>query len=957
MLTNLLLSMLILGATTPQTGASYLIITENQLVNALNDFVLWKTQQGFHVTVATTDEIGSDTSEIKAFIDSVRDTISPPLEYVLIVGEEIPTFMRFFDVGVPDMYPIDFLYASTDTVSMQTAFSIGRIPFSDSAAVANILRKIIYYERTPTAHGTRWLSRGLISYSDEMVVATKELTRNWMLANGLHEVDRFGVSSENWPIFDDVLSDSRAFHNHRGYPLWFREQLSFFNYTTPFVSIFITCGSANFLRLHYDGKFLLTSSDTGRTGAATVLGSAVSVYDSSNTILRRRNFADSLINHLIWIDSVVTIGKALEITRRTIAQTFDMSVDTNRLVAYELTILGDPSLNVWRGVPEQIYMFVPDSVPVDSDFTIMAVASDVDDSLIKIVVSQGDSIIAMGTPESGAWSLSLPDTGTYTVTASSPYDVPAQKVIHVVSGASEAHPELYVYSLEITDVPNNGVFTPLDTVRLAFNVANYGNVDAEDLRLHIGSNWPIELFDTVLTLGNLPAGGEIHVDTVIGFVASNSRNGDQFAINLRFTCDGCSPDTFRFYGWVERWFVGGEQLTYREAQQDTNSFIDPGDTIMFFVRFHQVGPLPFGPNGRLLLRTPDPDVQIVDSLIDSVFVPWDGYFNDTTRYFLAVLSPEFNDGDSLHLWLILTDGISADSFDFVFPVGGREYLLLEVSESDHPAAQAIDSLLRLNGFHGFTASIEDERFLNHLADFRTVFLIAYTDHVLSYRQILPHLIDYLNGGGNLWLETNLSTWYLNNELKQRLHVSTTLARINSDQVLGAAGSFAEGFSFTPSMSALAVIDITDSFTTHPLLITPEDSVVAAYYQDSLANAAVFWFSPVDFLQNGDIEEFYISGMGFLLTGVEEKRHNRLLNSLSLNVPSMSRGNILLQIPPHSDPITLRVFDITGRVVMSSSIMPSELPGTRRINIDASGVYFVSFETSGTRDIKKIVVVK
>ena len=74
-----------LGQLNIQRG-SYLIITPDNMVSHLDEFVSFKKSQGFNVSVKTLGEIGTTAAEIK---DAITETImaDPMLEYVLLIGD------------------------------------------------------------------------------------------------------------------------------------------------------------------------------------------------------------------------------------------------------------------------------------------------------------------------------------------------------------------------------------------------------------------------------------------------------------------------------------------------------------------------------------------------------------------------------------------------------------------------------------------------------------------------------------------------------------------------------------------------------------------------------------------------------------------------------------------------------------------------------------------------------
>ena len=76
----------------------------------MDEFIEWKTQKGFHVEVAYTNDIGSNTQSLKAFVQNLYDNpipgVSPP-SFVLMIGDaaQLPTF-----TGNTGSHPTDLYY-------------------------------------------------------------------------------------------------------------------------------------------------------------------------------------------------------------------------------------------------------------------------------------------------------------------------------------------------------------------------------------------------------------------------------------------------------------------------------------------------------------------------------------------------------------------------------------------------------------------------------------------------------------------------------------------------------------------------------------------------------------------------------------------------------------------------------------------------------------------------------
>ncbi len=92
----------------------YLIISHRMFEAQLAPFIEWKTKKGFNVQVAYTDVIGTTSTAIKNYIQSVYNAAEPPEDpapsFVLFVGDvaQIPPFDGESDYHVTDLYFCEF---------------------------------------------------------------------------------------------------------------------------------------------------------------------------------------------------------------------------------------------------------------------------------------------------------------------------------------------------------------------------------------------------------------------------------------------------------------------------------------------------------------------------------------------------------------------------------------------------------------------------------------------------------------------------------------------------------------------------------------------------------------------------------------------------------------------------------------------------------------------------------
>lgn len=127
----------------------YLIVTDPDLESGLDDFVAWKTKKGFEVIVVNTDEIGSTSSEIKAWIHAQYNAgteSDPAPTFFLLVGDtdQIPASQIGDDSGKST----DLYYACADgDDDIIPDMYYGRFSATDSTELKNMVDKVLYYEK------------------------------------------------------------------------------------------------------------------------------------------------------------------------------------------------------------------------------------------------------------------------------------------------------------------------------------------------------------------------------------------------------------------------------------------------------------------------------------------------------------------------------------------------------------------------------------------------------------------------------------------------------------------------------------------------------------------------------------------------------------------------------------------------------------------------------------------
>ncbi len=148
------------------------------------EYVEWKEQKGFQVTVATVAELGGTAASIKQFIADLYADSAPPV-YIILVGDT-PAVPAWFG----SYYLTDADYVQMDVNDYLPDILIGRFSATNDAELTAITEKALAYEKCdfPT---TDWLNRALFIATNDNF--TTNGYYNWQLVEATHNyvIDNF----------------------------------------------------------------------------------------------------------------------------------------------------------------------------------------------------------------------------------------------------------------------------------------------------------------------------------------------------------------------------------------------------------------------------------------------------------------------------------------------------------------------------------------------------------------------------------------------------------------------------------------------------------------------------------------------------------------------------------------------------------------------------------------------
>ena len=125
-----------------QNPVKMLVITNRAFESTIQDWVTWKTEKGFYVDVNYTDEIGTNASAIRTFIQNKYAEDAPT--FLMIMGDKnmVPESAN----GSATQCVTDLQYSSVDGDMFSDMFH-SRFPAEDVSQMTSMLDKALEYEQ------------------------------------------------------------------------------------------------------------------------------------------------------------------------------------------------------------------------------------------------------------------------------------------------------------------------------------------------------------------------------------------------------------------------------------------------------------------------------------------------------------------------------------------------------------------------------------------------------------------------------------------------------------------------------------------------------------------------------------------------------------------------------------------------------------------------------------------
>jgi hypothetical protein len=457
--------------------------TDQNFIQELNNFVNWKRQKGYDVNVVSTQVAGTSNSTIKTYLQGLYNDPHTKFDYLIIMGDVggnygIPTWNETYSTynGEGD-YPYSHL-AGDDLLG---DVFMGRISFTDTGQMSTIMAKVYAYEKNVNTDpvAAAWLNRMLLvgdtSSSGISTIYTNKFVKEISQIVNPEYTYLEQYSSGFSTYINSSINQGVGFFNYRGYigmSSWSPGSSLINGFKLPH-AVIITCATGSFAGNATTEAFIQLGSAATPKGAVTAIGMATSgTHTMFNNALNGGIF-DGIMTH-----KMRTMGEALLNGKIYLHKLYNVTHSTQtKYFAHWCNLMGDPTTEVWIGIPGKLVMTAPTTIPSGTNLVDIMVHDEmgvpVKNTSVTIYDVAGNNVITKGfTDAEGLVSLYIPVTasGSLIFTASAHNYKPAQQTASIDASGSIVYSNCFVS--DSASGNGNGIAEAGETVQLTVSLKN-----------------------------------------------------------------------------------------------------------------------------------------------------------------------------------------------------------------------------------------------------------------------------------------------------------------------------------------------------------------------------------------------------------------------------------------------------------------------------------------------------
>ncbi len=694
-----------------QRRGAYWIIVPSNYENNISEYVNWQKAKGYYVKVISTSEISSNPnySQVKSFIISEYNNAVMKPDYICLIGDvSTSSGVDTYSYG----NPFGFGYLDSDNYYSFLLGNdyfpdvfVGRISVANTNDLAYYMNKFFQYERNPYMDDTNWylystMVAGGVNdwfYSQRR---TKLWVREMLRRHHYTDVDTFFSTQYDEPTTNEInasINRGMTFVNYRGYGM--TEGWSSPYYTTgniaqlsngPRYGIMtsIVCGTGDYNDYSLClGEAWIRYSNRGGPGFI-----GTSNHDSHT---KWNNAIDTGIYWGLFEEGTFGLAQCQLMGKLNMYNAFPEEQYTGgRVESYfnSYNDLGDPSLMLWTGVPNDMIVSHEESVPLGSAGFIVSVTDGYDQPVRNAYVClwKGDEIFeGMFTDANGhaGFQVDFITSGSMHLTVTKATYIPYEANVDVYN----ANIAVGVSNYAIDD-DNNGnsegngdlIANPMETIEFTAHLKNFGSSETSmNVVGELISDDPhVQVTTSEVSYGNIaPGDSSLGDQTYVIQVNADAMNDLHAELNLHISDDGGN-------NWQNFIFLPISavhcQVNSTTIQNDGNSngMIDRGEVGELVLEIENVGAVD-GQSITAMLSTEDSLVTVTDA--DGAFgdIDIDGSGTNQSNPFEISTLPLIYDGHDIEFTLTLTCAsgqtqdieftLSVGDYDNDDPIGPDEY--------------------------------------------------------------------------------------------------------------------------------------------------------------------------------------------------------------------------------------------------------------------------------------------
>ena len=344
----------------------YIIPQDDRVSELLQPLYEWRRLEGFNVVEI--QQVGNIEWLMQEIIEQ-NEIGNYPVEYICLVGDlggefSVSSFMR----GTSD-YPFGLLEGN----DLLPDAAVGRISYNSLPELRRIIDKIMAYELEPNIEDVAWYRRGAVAAGSARSGFSTILVSKWahdlMLRHNYTAVDTFwwtmggGVANFMRNVFDR----GALFVSYRGWTGledWTTREASRLDNEHPPVALLLACNAGDFDGIGSGFTEALLRADGGAIGAIGTVG-----------FQARTNYNNALLAGYyrgVIEDGVCRLGWTLNRAKLELFAVYGAS-GLERVAghAYWTNLMGDPGTVIWRGVPREVEIEIPEVIENgDGEFTV-----------------------------------------------------------------------------------------------------------------------------------------------------------------------------------------------------------------------------------------------------------------------------------------------------------------------------------------------------------------------------------------------------------------------------------------------------------------------------------------------------------------------------------------------------------------------------------------------------------